>query len=93
MSFIDSAAEVLDRTEASLNSLIADALKAKAYREIATIAAMAESLAAIGPGRSREGKRIGTPTADGGVGIGAGTPAAADTAKTAEPSWMRPKTP
>ena len=89
MSFIDSAAEVLDRTEASLNSLITDALKAKAYREIATIAAMAESVAAIGPGRSREGKRIGTSAAD--VGIGAPI-AAAETAKAAEPSWMRPKT-
>ena len=89
MSFTDSAAEVLDRAEASLNSLITDALKAKAYRELATIAAMAESVAAIGPGRSREGKKVGTAAAEFG-----GTPATADTAtaKASEPSWMRPKT-
>lgn len=86
MSFIDSAAEVLDRAEASLHSLITDALKAKAYREITTIAAMAESLAAINTGRLREGRR---PTAS--VPEMA-APAAAEPAKTAsEPSWMRPK--
>lgn len=90
MSFIDSAAEVLDRTEASLNSLIADALKAKAYRDVATIAAMAESVAVIGPGRSREGKRLTTSGSD----LGAGVPAqvGADAGKGSEPSWMRPKT-
>jgi len=87
MSFIDNAAELLDRTEASLQALIADALKAKAYRDVAAIAAMAESLAAIGAGRSREGKRAGTP-----VEVGAGAAAAtAETAKS-EPSWMWPKT-
>ncbi|MBI2829340.1 MAG: hypothetical protein HYX77_08740 [Acidobacteria bacterium] len=88
MSFIDSAAEVLDRTEASLNSLITDALKAKAYREIATIAAMAESVAAIGPGRSREKASKVSTAAE----FGGGTQATAETAKTPEPSWMRPKT-
>lgn len=85
MSFIDSAAELIERTEASLQALISDALKAKAYREIAAIAAMAESVAAIGPARSREGKR---PAAE----VGAGAPAAAET-KASEPSWMWPKTP
>lgn len=81
MSFVDSAAELLDRAEASLSSLIADALKAKAYREVAAIAAMAESLAAIS-GRSRENRR-----APGDLGLGA-----TETAKAgAEPSWMRPK--
>lgn len=88
MSFIDSAAEVLDRTEASLNSLMADALKAKAYREIATIAAMAEAVAVIGPGRSREGKKIVTTAPE----LGTAVPASTDTAKASEPSWMRPKT-
>ena len=46
MSFIDNAMEVLDRAEASLHAVIADALAAKAYKEIATIAAMAEAAAA-----------------------------------------------
>ena len=87
MSFKDSAAEVLDRAEGSLNSLISDALKAKAYSEIAVIAEMAESLAAIGPGRAREGKKVSTTAPEFG-----GTPPTADTAKASEPSWMRPKT-
>lgn len=87
MSFIDSAMEAIERTEASLHALIADALKAKAYGEIATIAAMAQSLAAVDSGRPREGKRA--PAGD--LGIGAPAPVAADTTKAAEPSWMRPK--
>jgi len=88
MSFIDSAMEALERTEASLHSLIADALKAKAYGEIATIAAMAQSLSAINAGRVREGKR---GTSD--VGMSVPAPAAAEAAKGSEPSWMRPKNP
>jgi hypothetical protein len=93
MSFIDNAAELLDRTEASLSALIADALKAKAYREIATIAAMAEALAVIGPGRQGQGQTAGaarraTTTPD----VGTEAPATADAAKGwSEPSWMRPK--
>ena len=51
MSFIDNAMEVLDQAEASLHSVIADALAAKSYKEIATIAAMAEAVAAINAGR------------------------------------------
>lgn len=90
MSFIDSAAELLDRTEASLNSLITDAVKAKAYREIATLAAMAESVSGITAGRSREAKRPAMTTAELGIGAPAGV---GDTAKASEPSWMRPKTP
>lgn len=90
MSFIDSATEVLDRTEASLQALIADALKAKAYREIAAIAALAESVAAISTGRAREGKRSGANVE---MGAGAAAAAGADTAKEATPSWMWPKTP
>lgn len=86
MSFIDSAAELLDRTEAALSSLMTDALKAKAYREIATIALMSEALAVIGPGRSREGKR--TPMA--GAEVSPSAPSGADIAKGSEPSWMRP---
>lgn len=90
MSFIDSATEVLDRTEASLQALISDATKAKAYREVAAIATLAESLAAIGTGRARDSKRTGAN-----IEIGAGTAAAAgaETAKEATPSWMWPKTP
>lgn len=86
MSFIDTAAELLDRTEASLQGLISDALKAKAYREVATIAAMAESLAALTPGRPREGKRA---AAD----VGAAATTATETTKATEPSWMWPKNP
>lgn len=84
MSFIDSATELLDRTEASLNSLMADALKAKAYREIAAIAALAEQVSVIGPGRS--GRR---PAA--GQEVAAAAAAPAEAAKGAEPFWMRPK--
>jgi len=87
MSFIDSAAEVLDRTEASLNSLITDALKAKAYREVGVIAAMAEAVAAISVGRSRDGKRTASAAPD----LGVSTSPAPEPAKAAEPSWMRPK--
>ncbi len=87
MSFIDSAAEVLDRAEASLHSLITDALKAKAYREISTIAAMAESLAAVNTGRSREGRRAAAvPVPD-----MAPSPAPEPAKTSSEPSWMRPK--
>ncbi len=88
MSFIDNAGELLDRTEASLHSLIADALKAKAYRELAAIAAIAEAVAAINSGRSREGKKPGMASApELSVGVGA---MASEPAKS-EPSWMRPK--
>ena len=59
MSFIGAAREVLDRTEASLCSLIADALNAQAYREINAIASMAESLSTI-PGRSDEARKPAT---------------------------------
>ena len=83
MSFIDNAVDLLNRTEASLDSLIADAVKANAYRDVAQIAALAESLAAITSGRSAT-KR----TAE--LGVPAGVPSMEAT-KTAEPSWMRPK--
>ena len=76
MSFTDSAEEVLDRAEASLRSLITDALKAKAYSEIAAIAALAASVAAVGAERSREGTS---------------TTVEAPTSRASEPSWMRPK--
>lgn len=88
MSFTDSAAEAIDRAEASLNSLLMEALKAKAYREVAAIAALAEAVAAI-PGRSRDGRKLGVPSSDAGLGMAA--PAVAETVKAAEPSWMRPK--
>jgi hypothetical protein len=86
MSFIDSATELLDRTEASLNSLMADALKAKAYREIAAIAALAEQVSVIGPGRS--GRRAGAQPEMAAAGV---SQAPAEAAKGAEPFWMRPK--
>jgi hypothetical protein len=88
MSFIDNAMEVLDRTEASLQALIADALKAKAYREIVAIAALAESLAAIGTNRSRDGKRAGVAE----VGAGSAAGVGSETTKDTTPSWMWPKT-
>ena len=90
MSYIDSASEVLDRTEASLNSLIVDALKAKAYREVATLAALAEAVAAIGPGRAREGKRMGAAVPE--VAVSQTAPPPPEPPKASEPSWMRPKT-
>jgi hypothetical protein len=86
MSFIDSATELLDRTEASLNSLMADALKAKAYREIAAIAALAEQVSVIGPGRS--GRR---PAAAPEMATAGAAASPAEAAKGTEPFWMRPK--
>ena len=89
MSFIDSAMEVLDRTEASLHSVISDALAAKAYKEIATIATIAEKIAAISASRPSEEKRLGISSAEMGVGSGLSS---ADSIRAVEPSWMRPKT-
>jgi hypothetical protein len=91
MSFIDNAMEVLDHAEASLHAVIADALAAKAYKEIATIAAMAEAVAAISVGRGGEPRRISSASPVAELGVGATLPAT-DTAKAVEPSWMRPKT-
>lgn len=88
MSFIDKALDVLSRTEASLHSVIADALAAKAYKEIATIAAMAEAVAAISASRSPDERRMAAPAAD--VNASA-PPAGTDTTRAGEPSWMRPK--
>jgi hypothetical protein len=90
MSFIDNAMEVLDRAEASLHAVIADALAAKAYKEIATIAAMAEAVAAISVGRSGETRRISSPSVS---ELSVGTSVSAtDITKAVEPYWMRPKT-
>lgn len=80
MPFVDSAIEVLEKTEASLLSLISDAVKARAYSEITTIAAMAQSVSTIGP--RREGKRA--PATELAVEV----PAA-----SAEPAWMRRRDP
>jgi hypothetical protein len=88
MSFIDNAMEVLDQAEASLHSVIADALAAKSYKEIATIAAMAEAVAAINAGRSRDERRIGVSVPE----VSLGALSNAEPARTIEPSWMRPKT-
>jgi hypothetical protein len=83
--------EVLDRAEASLHAVIADALAAKAYKEIATIAAMAEAVAAISVSRGGEPRRISSASPVGELGVGPSL-SHADTAKSVEPSWMRPKT-
>jgi hypothetical protein len=83
MTFVDNALELLDRTEASLNSLIVDALKVKAYKEIATIAAMAEAVSAVSPGRARDGKRVGSSTGEL-AGVGAGSSSA-----KGESAWTR----
>ena len=94
MSYIDSATELLDRTETSLHTLIVDALKARAYREIAAIAALAEQVSVIVPGRSGRKANAPTPALP---DISAPPPAAAvavaEAAKGAgaEPFWMRPK--
>ncbi len=53
-SFSDSAEEVLDRAEASLRSLMIDARNAKASHEVAAIAALTKSIAAIRTKGSRE---------------------------------------
>ena len=100
MSFIDNAMEVLSRTEASLHAVISDALAAKAYKEIAAIAAMAEAVAAISAGRSTEGRRTGLAAADRApasewvpaveIDIGV-SPSGTETPQPGEPSWMRPK--
>jgi hypothetical protein len=84
MSFIDSATELLDRTESSLHSLIMDALKARAYREIAGLAALAEQVSNIVP--SRTGRKVSAPPEVAAVAA----PVVAEAAK-AEPFWMRPK--
>ncbi len=84
MTFIESATELLERTEASLNSLIADALRAKAYGEIAALAELAEQLSGIGAGRT--GRKTAAPAELSAAGVGS-----ADAAKGPEPFWMRPK--
>jgi hypothetical protein len=91
MSFIDNAVVVLDRAEASLHEVIADALAAKAYKEIATIAAMAEAVAAINVGRAGSERRITASASVPDLGVAASL-SADDMTKAAEPSWMRPKT-
>ena len=87
MSFIDNATEVLDRAEASLCSLIADALKAQAYREITTIANMAESLSTIAPGRSDEARKRSPAVSE---AAQADFGSAPGPKKSEQPSWVRP---
>jgi hypothetical protein len=90
MSFSDRTTKAIDRAEASLNALLLELLKAKAYREVAAIAAIAEAVAAL-PGRARDGWKpttTNTTTASPEVAVGA----TAQTGKASEPSWMRPKT-
>ena len=47
MSFIDRAVDTFDRSEATLHALIAEALKVKAYSDVAAIEAMAQALARV----------------------------------------------
>jgi hypothetical protein len=89
MSFMNNAMSVLDRAETSLHEVVADALAAKAYEEIAIIAAMAEAVGAINVGRSGGERRITASVPDLGI---VSSLSADDTTKAAEPSWMRPKT-
>jgi hypothetical protein len=84
MSFIDNAIDLLNRTEASLNLLIADAVNAKAYRDVAQIASLAESLAAITRGRSATKRNAE-------LRVLPDVPSMEPT-KPPEPSWIRPKT-
>ena len=89
MSFTESAAEVLDRTETTLCSLMSDALKAQAYTEVAAIAAMAESVAHISRARANEGQKRSTPPAQETAAPSAAAPAAK---KSDQPSWIRSTT-
>jgi hypothetical protein len=59
MPFIENATEILDKAEASFVSLLTDAVKARSYGEVATIATMAESLAAVS--RGQDGRRAQEP--------------------------------
>lgn len=76
MSFIDNAVEILDKAENSFGALLTDAVKAKAYNEIITIAGMAQALAGIVP--SHDGRRSDSGTTS--------QPAAE---AVGGPSWMR----
>jgi hypothetical protein len=89
MSFTESAAEVLDRTETTLCSLMSDALKAQAYTEVAAIAAMAESVAHIGRGRSNEGQKRSAVAPSETAQTNVAVPAAK---KSDKPSWIRSTT-
>lgn len=89
MSFTDSAAEVLDRTETTLCSLMSDAIKAQAYTEVAAIAAMAESVAHISRGRSGEQKRAAAVPSEPAAASNVTVPAAK---KSDQPSWIRSTT-
>jgi hypothetical protein len=77
MSFEEKALELLKSTEMSLGSLITEALRARAYGEVATIAGLAEAMAANRLGNDAPA----VPSSDFGV--------AAASAQSASPSWMR----
>ena len=76
MSFIDNAVDLLDKAENSFVALLGDAVKAKAYGEVAVLASMAQALAAVVP--AHDGRRTSEP------GM-APPPAEA----VGGPSWMR----
>ena len=80
MSFFDTATEALDRVEDSLNALLSDAQKAKAYREVAQIAALADAVAGF---RRGENRMTSTPPFE-------PETASFEPADGAEPTWMRP---
>jgi hypothetical protein len=83
MSFVERADDVIEKAEASLVSLISDATRVKAYGDIITIAAMAQSLAAV---PRREGKRPSVPEFASGVSTAHAEPVAV---AASAPTWMR----
>ena len=101
MSFIDRAHAVLDETESALHALMADALKAKAYADIAAIEAMVGALAALRRNRVSEQANAGTspdtakatPPQPSWIAPPTASQGDPDAPKGPAPSWMRPKTP
>ena len=94
MSFVDRATEALDEAEASLHSLIADALKAKAYADLAAIETMVQALGGIRRGRVADVQPAAS-RAEPAAAVPAPPAAPAAPARpaqtTPQPSWMRPK--
>ena len=84
VSFLDNAAEILEHADASLTALMVEALRAKAYHDVAVIAAIAESVLTVHreqfEDRSQRRVTMAIPT-DGGVPV--------EAKKGDQPSWMR----
>jgi hypothetical protein len=99
MSFFDTADKSLDRIDAALNVLLKAAVKAKAYNEVAQIAAVADTVA----GFRRNGRDSGItakpvaeepapPAAEPVVSVAPSPirPAPTEPEEPEEPSWVRP---